>query len=100
DLLKGTLTELENGEPKENGMVIENAIIMPLYVKDEETRKQLIGAKVGDKIVINPKKAYDNNEAEIASLLQTTKDKIGEIDSDFSYEIKEITRYKKPEMNQ
>ena len=56
DLLKGTLTELENGEPKENGMVIENAIIMPLYVKDEETRKQLIGAKVGDKIVINPKK--------------------------------------------
>lgn len=100
DLLKGTLTELENGEPKENGMVVENAVIMPLYVKDEETRKQLIGAKVGDKIVLNPKKAYDNNEAEIASLLQTTKDKIQDIDSDFSYEIKEITRYKKPEMNQ
>ena len=100
DLLKGTLVELENGQPKENGMVIENAIIMPLYVKDEETRNQLIGAKVGDKIVLNPKKAYDNNEAEVASLLQTTKDKIQEIDSDFSFEIKEITRYTKPEMNQ
>ena len=100
DLLKGTLVELENGQPKENGMVIENAIIMPLYVKDKETRNQLIGAKVGDKIVLNPKKTYDNNEAEVASLLQTTKDKIQEIDSDFSFEIKEITRYTKPEMNQ
>ena len=100
DLLKGTLTELENGVPKENGLIIENAILMPSYVKDEEIKKSLTGVKVGDKIVFNPKKAYDNNEAEVASLLQTTKDNIKDVNSDFEFEVKEITRYKEAEMNQ
>ncbi|MDR1518100.1 MAG: trigger factor family protein, partial [Dysgonamonadaceae bacterium] len=35
DLIKGTLTETENGTPKEGGQVIENALLMPSYVKDE-----------------------------------------------------------------
>lgn len=100
DLLKGTLTEFEDGAPKENGLIIENAILMPSYVKDEEIKKSLTGVKVGDKIVFNPKKAYDNNEAEVASLLQTTKDNIKDVNSDFEFEVKEITRYQEAEMNQ
>lgn len=100
DLIKGVLTELENGEPKAEGNVIENAILMPSYVKDEETKNNFIGVNIGDKVVFNPKKAYDNHEAEIASLLQTTKEEVKDIDSDFSFEIKEITRYEEAEMNQ
>ena len=100
DLIKGTLTETENGLPKEGGQVIENAILMPSYVKDEEIKKQFTGANVGDAILFNPRKAYENNDAEIASLLQTTKDNVKEVDSDFLFEIKEITRYKEAEMNQ
>ncbi len=73
---------------------------MPSYIKDEEIKSSFTGSKAGDKVVFNPKKAYDNNEAEIASLLQTTKDKVKEIDSDFSLEIKEVTRYQEAEMNQ
>ena len=100
DLLKGTLTEMENGQPKENGLVIENAILMPSYVKEEKTKKQFSGAKSGDAVVFNPKQAYDNNEAEVASLLQTTKENVKDINSDFSFEVKEITRYAEAEMNQ
>ncbi|WP_286845860.1 MULTISPECIES: trigger factor [unclassified Proteiniphilum] len=100
DLIKGTLTELSDSEDKDNLQVIENAILMPSYIKDEEIKSSFTGSKAGDKVVFNPKKAYDNNEAEIASLLQTTKDKVKEIDSDFSLEIKEVTRYQEAEMNQ
>ncbi|MDD4416299.1 MAG: trigger factor [Proteiniphilum sp.] len=100
DLIKGTLTELSDSEDKDNLQVIENAILMPSYIKDEEIKSSFTGSKAGDKVVFNPKKAYDNNEAEIASLLQTTKDKVKDIDSDFSFEIKEVTRYQEAEMNQ
>lgn len=100
DLLKGSLTEFENGEPKADANIIDNAILMPSYVKDEETKNNFIGVNVGDKVVFNPRKAYDNHEAEIASLLQSTKELVKDINSDFSFEIKEITRYEEAEMNQ
>ncbi len=100
DLLKGTLTEIENGEVKENGSVIENAVLMPSYLKDEQIKKQFVGAKVGESVVFNPKTAYDNNEAEVASLLQTTKEDVADINSDFRFDINEVTRYKEAELNQ
>jgi trigger factor len=100
DLIKGTLTEMDGEKEKENGLVIENAILMPSYLKEESVKNQFIGAKVGNSIVFNPKSAYDNNEAEVASLLQTTKENIQDINSDFRLDIKEITRYKEAELNQ
>jgi trigger factor len=100
DLIKGTLTEVEAGIDTENGQVIENAVLMPSYVKDETVKNSFIGAKVGDSVVFNPKTAYDNNEAEVASLLQTTKDKVADINCDFRFDIKEVTRYQEAEMNQ
>ncbi|HBG57277.1 trigger factor [Proteiniphilum sp. UBA1028] len=100
DLIKGTLTELEEGKEKEHGQVIENAILMPSYVKEETIKNRFIGAKVGDSVVFNPKSAYDNNEAEVASLLQTTKEHVKDINADFRFDIKEITRYQEAELNQ
>lgn len=100
DMVKGTLVEMDGDKEKEDGQVIENAVLMPTYLKDEEIKNQFIGAKTGDKIVFNPKKAYDNNEAEIASLLQTTKEGVADIDSDFRFDINEVTRFKNAELDQ
>ncbi len=100
DLIKGVITELENNEPKEEGIVIENGILMPSYLKDEATKEKFVGIGINESIVFNPKTAYDNNEAEIASLLHTTKEKVAEINSDFTFEVKEITRYKAAELDQ
>ncbi|MDD2315147.1 MAG: trigger factor [Proteiniphilum sp.] len=100
DLIKGTLTEMDGEKEKENGQLIENAILMPSYLKEETVKNQFIGAKVGDSIVFNPKSAYDNNEAEVASLLQTTKDHVKDINADFRFDIKEVTRYQEAELNQ
>ena len=100
DLIKGKAVELENGEPKEDGIVVENAILMPSYIKnDEETKKRFVGANAGDDVIINPKKAYDN-EAEIASFLNIKKEDVADVTSDFKFSIEEITRFKEAELNQ
>lgn len=100
DLLKGTAVELENGEPKEDGMVVENAILMPSYIKkDEDAKARFVGANAGDEVVINPKKAYDN-DAEVGSFLNITKEEAAEVTSDFKFTIAEITRFKEAELNQ
>ena len=100
DLLKGKAVELENGEPKEDGIVVENAILMPSYIKnDEETRNRFVGTNAGDEVIINPAKAYDN-QSEIASFLNITKEAASEIKSDFKFTIAEITRFKEAELDQ
>ena len=100
DLIKGKAVELENGEPKEDGIVVENAILMPSYIKnDEETKNRFVGANAGDEVIINPKKAYDN-EAEIASFLNIKKEDVAEGDGDVKLSIEEITRFKEAELNQ
>lgn len=100
DLIKGVLAELENGSPKEGGIVVEDAVLMPAYIKDEEEKAKFIGAKVNSVIVFNPHKAYEGNDAELASLLKISKEAVAEHTGDFSFEIREITRHKKAELNQ
>ncbi len=100
DLIKGKVIELEDGETKEDGIVVEKAILMPSYIKnDEETKNRFVGANAGDEVIINPKKAYDN-EAEIASFLNIKKEDVADITSDFKFIIEEITRFKEAELNQ
>ncbi len=100
DLLKGVITELENGEAKEEGIIVENGIIMPSYIKDEATKAKFVGAKAGDIITFNPKVTYDNHASEISSLLNVDKEEVEDINSDFTFEIKEVTRYEEAELNQ
>ena len=100
DLVKGTIAELENGAPKEGGIVVENAVLMPQYIKDEEEKAKFIGAKTNSVIIFNPHKAFNGSEPEIASFLRVKKEQVAELTGDFSFEIKEITRHKNAEMNQ
>lgn len=100
DLVKGTVAELENGAPKESGVVVENAVLMPMYIKDEAEKAKFIGSKVNTVVVFNPNKAYEGAEAEIASFLHVEKEKVAELTGDFSFEIKEISRHKNAELNQ
>ena len=75
-------------------------MIMPAYVKDEKQRKLFDGAKKGDVITFNPKKAYPDNDAEVAALLKVQKDDVRDLDSDFSYQINEIRHFQPAEINQ
>lgn len=100
DLVKGTVVEMEDGEQLPGGIWVEEAMLMPKYIKDEEERNKFLGAKLNDKVVFNPNKAYEGAEAEIASFLKVKKEEVAGITRDFRFEIKEITRHKPSDLNQ
>ena len=98
DLVKGRVAELENGAPKEGGIVVENAVLMPMYIKDEAEKAKFIGANKNSVVVFNPNKAYEGAEAEIAYFLKADKEAVAGITGDFSFEIQEVTRHKNAEL--
>lgn len=101
DMLKGDIRELdENGNTKEGGITVEGAVLMPEYIKVEDQKKLFDGAKLGDVIKFNPKKAYPESDVEVASLLKLKKEDVADLTADFSYQITEISRYVKAEVNQ
>ncbi len=101
DLLKGDLRELDaEGNTKEGGITVEGAVLMPSYIKVDEQKDLFKGAKLGDIITFNPRKAYPEGEAEISSLLKIDREQAKTLESDFSYQITEIQRFKKAELNQ
>lgn len=101
DMLKGDLRELdENGNTKEGGITVEGAMMMPSYIKVEEQKNLFNDAKVGDIITFNPKKAYPDNDTEVAQLLKIERDSVKDLESEFSYQVTEIQRFKKHEVNE
>ena len=87
DIVRGSVKE-----NKEDGIVKDEAVIYPRYIKDEEIRKQFIGRKKEETIVFNPMKAYDS-ETEVASLLGIDKDAAKQLTSDFTFTVTSITRH-------
>ena len=101
DMLKGDLRELDaDGNAKEDGIVVEAAVLMPEYIKVDDQRALFDGAKLGSVITFNPKKAYPESNAEIKSLLKIDDAKAEELTSDFTFLVTEISRYTKAEVNQ
>ena len=101
DLLKGDLRELDaEGNTKEDGITVESAVLMPSYIKVDEQKNLFKGAKLGDIITFNPRKAYPEGEAEISSLLKIDREVAKNLESNFSFQITEIQRFKKAELNQ
>ena len=94
DTLKGDLRQLDaEGNTLEGGITTEGGMIMPSYIKGEDEKKKFEGCKPGDIITFNPKKAYPDNDAEVAALLKVEKDQVKDLESDFSFQVTEIRHY-------
>lgn len=94
DMLKGTITELDkDGNVVSEGVNAEGVVMLPKYFKNEDQKSLFAAAKTGDVIRFNPSVAYDNSEAELASLLKVEKEKAKEYTGDFNFQITEITRF-------
>ena len=101
DMVKGLMCQLdENGNTVEGGIQAEDAVVLPKYMKNAAQTALFEGTKVGDVITINPREAYDGNEAELSSLLKISKEEAANVNGNFSYQISEITRYVPGDLNQ
>ena len=100
DMLKGDIRELDaNGNTLEGGITVEGAVMMPQYIKVDDQKKLFDGSKLGDIITFNPRKAYPESDAEIASLLKIDRKEVENHTGDFSYQITEISRFVNAENN-
>lgn len=93
DMVRGNLVE-----QAENGKTIENQVLSIDYMKKTE-QKKFKGAKKGDIITFDPKKAFEN-EAELTSLLKMTKEEVAALKSTFTFEVTDITRHKAAAIDQ
>ena len=101
DTMTGDLRQLDaEGNTLEGGITTEGGMIMPAYFGDEDQKKLFEGCKAGDIITFNPKKAYPNNDAEVAALLKLKKEEVADVTSDFSFQVTEIRHYQPAEVDQ
>lgn len=96
DMLKGDLREVG----KDGGIEVSDAVLMPQYIKVEDQKKLFDGCKLGDIITWNPRKAYPESDVEVSSLLKIQKENVKDHEGDFTFQITEISRFVKAELNQ
>ena len=101
DMLKGDLRELDAaGNVKEGGITVADAVLMPQYIKADDQKKLFEGSKLGDIITWNPRKAYPESDVEVSSLMKIQKEEVKDHEGDFTFQITEISRFVKAEVNQ
>ena len=94
DMLKGDLREIDGT------IEVADAVLMPQYIKVDDQKKLFDGCKLGDIITWNPRKAYPESDVEVSSLMKIEKDQVAEHTGDFTFQITEISRFVKAEVNQ
>ena len=94
DMLKGDLREVDGT------IEVADAVLMPQYITVEDQKKLFDGAKLGDIITWNPHKAYPESDVEVSSLMKIEKDDVKNHEGDFTFQITEISRFTKAEVNQ
>ena len=96
DMLKGDLREVG----KEGGIELSDVVLMPQYIKVDDQKKLFDACKLGDIITWNPRKAYPDNDAEVSAMLKIQKEEVKNHEGDFTFQVTEISRYVKHEVNQ
>ena len=95
DMIKGVITELDVENP-----VTAEDVVLPKYFKNDNQKKFFDGAKVNDIVTFNPSVAYNDNEAELTSLLKVEKEDALNHKGEFNFQITEITRFVPGPFNQ
>lgn len=94
DVLHGELTE-----NREGGVHLDDAMVSPSYLKDEDQKALFTGKKKGEEVVFNPKKAT-GSAAEIESMLKISHDEAEAFESDVTFKITSISRYLPSDIDQ
>lgn len=96
DMVKGIITEID----VENPVTAEEVVLLPKYFKNDDQKKIFEGVKTNTVVTFNPSVAYDNNEAELTSLLKVAKEDALNHKGDFKLQITEITRFVEGPLNE
>ena len=100
DVLYAELVQLgADGADFEGGINATGSIRLDL-VTDKKILKSLVGLKKDDVVELDVQKAFDNNEAVIAKLLNINEEDAKELKSKFKVTVKNVNRLEESELNQ
>jgi trigger factor len=99
DVVFGEFAELDG-----DGIVIEDGLknksnLYIQYIKDEETKKSLIGKKIGDSLDLDLVKSVEN-DTEMASMLGVKKEELEQYGKNYQFTIERISRNEPAELNE
>jgi trigger factor len=98
DVIKGKIEAVDNnGNVLPEGPSVEDTSIGIDILKDEKIKTQFIGKSANDTITFDLKKAFPN-DTEIAGILHKKKDEVAELEGNFRFTIKEISRFHPAEL--
>lgn len=101
DSILVVLTELDNDNaPLEGGVAGKETTIIPELVKDDATKSLFMNKKTGDKVVVNLKALFNDNETVMASATGIPKEGLSDLNETFEAEIKNIQKFTPSEINQ
>ena len=99
DLVLAQFVELgEDGSIKEGG-IMHTSTISVEFLEDTKTKKELIGKKAGDKLVLDPSEV-SRGPKDTAAMLGIKEEQLADISSSFQVTINEIRRMEPAELNQ
>jgi trigger factor len=95
----GLFRELDaSGEPKEDG-VENNSTISMEFLKDKKAIKSLLGLKVDNSLIIDPK-SVSKDDKDLASMLGIEESAIGNLSKKFKFTVNDIKRMELAELNE
>lgn len=98
DLLMAQFVELNEDETIKEGGILHSSTISVEFIKDEPTKKSLLGKVVADKVIVDPTKVSRGGK-DTAAMLGIKEDQMADISSKFQITINEIKRMELAEMN-
>ncbi len=98
--VRGNFVQLnEDGEETENGIRPNDVLIAIDMIKDNEIKNSFIDKKIGDVVVFDPAKAFENRH-ELKHMLKIKQEEADVLNSNFSFAITEILKFEKAELNE
>ncbi|PWH81553.1 trigger factor [Brumimicrobium oceani] len=99
DMVLGQFVELnEDGEILEGGVMNSSTISME-FIEDDKLKKELIGKKAGDVVIVNPANVSRGGK-DTASMLGIEESELGSISDKFQLTINEVKIMEPAELNQ
>ncbi|MBK9190716.1 MAG: trigger factor [Crocinitomicaceae bacterium] len=98
DMVLGKFTELDGDKPKEGGISNTSTISME-FIPESGAKKNLMGAKIGDEFVIDPKEV-SKGATDMGAMLAIKKEEAEVLNSLFNFQITEIKKMIPAEVNQ
>jgi trigger factor len=99
DMIWATFSELDANDQKVEGGFTHSSTVSVEYIDNKDIQKKLIGLKVDDTLIIDPK-SISRGDADMAAMLGIAKDKAAEFNNNVELKVTEIKRLHPAEVDQ